>query len=132
LIGDMWAAWKLADGWKNAGREIGWAETIAVELAALWIADAGICDSHVRISSDNTGVIGALSRGRSRSVPRNQAIRRISHTLAPINVTIDSFYVASASNRSDPISRGELGPAGKKLVIRFALPKELHPFLVHV
>jgi hypothetical protein len=132
LVGDMWAAWKLADGWKSAGREIGWAETIAVELAALWIADAGICDAHVRISSDNTGVIGALSRGRSRSVPRNQAIRRISHTLAPINVTIDSFYVASASNRSDPISRGELGPADKKLVIRFMLPKELRPFLVHV
>jgi hypothetical protein len=132
LIGDMWAAWKLADGWKGAGREIGWAETIAVELAVLWIADAGICDAHVHISSDNTGVIGVLSRGRSHSVPRNQAIRRISHTLAPINVTIDSFYVASASTRLDPISCCELGPTDKNLVIRFVLLKELRPFLVHV
>jgi hypothetical protein len=119
------------DGWRIAGRDIGWAETIAVELAALWIADAGICDAHVRVYSDNTGVIGALLRGRSRSVPRNQSIRRISHILAPINVTIDSQYVASASNKSDPFSRGELGPANKMLPIHFALPGELQPFLVH-
>jgi hypothetical protein len=118
-------SWRLVEGWRTVGRDIGLGRTIAVELAALWIADAGICDVHMQIYSDNSGVIGALLRGRSHSVPRNQSIRRISHTLAPINVTIDSHYVVSASNKSDPFSHGELGLANRVLPIRFALLREL-------
>jgi hypothetical protein len=90
LVKGKWAAWKLADGWNGGGRDIGWAETIAVGIAAIWIANTSICDAHVCINSDNTGVIGALIRGRSHSVSRNESIRRITHILAPINVSIDS------------------------------------------
>ena len=98
----------------------------------LWIANEGIQDSHVRAPSDNTGVIGALLKGRSRSMPRNYSICYISHCLASINVTLDSLYVMSVSNKADPISHGKLGPANMWLTVRFVLPKELDPFLTYV
>jgi len=37
VIGDQWAAWRLIPGWNTAGRDIGWAETIALELAILML-----------------------------------------------------------------------------------------------
>jgi len=33
VIGSQWVAWKLVHGWKLDGRDIGWAESIALELA---------------------------------------------------------------------------------------------------
>jgi hypothetical protein len=132
VVGGRWAAWRLAEGWRGDGRDIGWAETIAMELAALWIAAAGISDAHVRVNSDNTGVIGALTKGRSRNPHRNSSIRRTSFVLAPINITIDAQYVTSATNLADPISRGEIGPPDARLPVVFSLPQELAHFLLYV
>ena len=35
VMGDHWAAWQLKDGWKVGGRDISWAESIALDLAVL-------------------------------------------------------------------------------------------------
>ena len=39
IIADHWAAWKLVAGWNSLGRDIGWAELIALELAVIMIVD---------------------------------------------------------------------------------------------
>jgi len=36
VMGGQWTAWQLKDGWKAGGRDIGWAESIALKLAVLW------------------------------------------------------------------------------------------------
>lgn len=37
-----WSAWTLIDGWKGSGRDIGWLEAVAVELAILTLFTAGL------------------------------------------------------------------------------------------
>jgi len=74
IIADHWAAWKLVAGWNSLGRDIGWAESIALELVVIMIVDQGFNDCHVMIRGDNTGIIDAFNRGRSRNVPRNDSI----------------------------------------------------------
>ena len=131
VVGKSWAAWKLCRGWRAGGRDMGWAETLAVELIVLWI----VHDSHlghdiiVKIRSINLGVISAGRQGRSRNPPCNESICRVSTCLISTN-TIQ--YVKSAENRADPISRGKLGPLDARLDISFELPSELNQFIVIV
>src|SRR6267154_162505 len=63
VFGDQWNAWKVREGWKGQGRDIGWLEAIAVELAALTLFEMGWRNASVLIWSDNQGVIGAFQRG---------------------------------------------------------------------
>lgn len=41
-FGGRWNAWTLIDGWKGSGRDIGWLEAVAVELAILTLFNAGL------------------------------------------------------------------------------------------
>ena len=122
----------LAPGWKSEGRDIGWAKSIALELAVLLLVNLNFRDCSIVIRGDNTGVIGAYDKGRSRNVPRNESICRITSYIVPNNIMIVPTYVASASNRADPISRGILGPSHLRAVSPPALPPELIPFLQNV
>jgi hypothetical protein len=65
VMDQRWAAWRLSDGWNSAGRDIGWAEAIVMELAVMWVAAKGISDSEVTVRGDNISGIEALGRGRS-------------------------------------------------------------------
>jgi hypothetical protein len=132
VVGNHWAAWRLLPGWKSDGRDIGWAESVALELAVMWLVQKDFHDADVRIWGDNTGVIGAFLKGRSRSIPRNDTTRRITSSLIPFNLTISPSYVASSANRADPISRGVLGSSDMRLVCGFELPSELQNFLAYV
>src|SRR5882724_7134764 len=49
IIGQEWATWKLIPGWNKEGRDIGWAECIALELAVLIIISQGFTDCHVTV-----------------------------------------------------------------------------------
>jgi len=40
-VGDKWAAWCLVDSWNSCGQDIGWAEAMAIELAASWLTQCG-------------------------------------------------------------------------------------------
>jgi hypothetical protein len=132
LIDHQWMAWKLTDGWNTEGRDIGWAESVAVELAILWVTEQEVSDKEILIHGDNTGVIDAYEKGRSRNIPRNASIQRITSCLIPANLIITPFFVPSEFNLADPISRGILGPAEFRLVYHFELPPELLPFLSNV
>src|SRR5882724_13270425 len=119
-------------GWKTEGRDIGWAESIALELAVLLLVNINFRDCSIIIHSDNTGVIGAYDKGRSCNVPYNESIHQITSFIVPNNIMIVPTYVASASNRADPISRSILGPSHLRAVLSPTLHPELIPFLWNV
>jgi len=45
LIDCHWAAWRLLEGWDSEGRDICWAEAIAIELAVGWLTHSGFHDT---------------------------------------------------------------------------------------
>jgi len=132
VVGERWAAWRLSADWKRGDRDIGWAEAVALELAVLWLVQDGYSDCEIKIKGDNTGVIGAFNKGRSRNISRNNSIRRIATLLVPYNITILPSYVTSATNRADPISRGILGSHNLRLACSFELPSEIFPLIQSV
>jgi hypothetical protein len=126
--GRRWEAWTLIDGWKGEGRDIGWLEAVAVELAVMALYADGQKDCSIIINSDNQGVIGAFRCGRSRNFQVNLCIRRV-EAIAMASNTLHIFsYTESAANRADSVSRGEIGPAICRLPT-VQLPDELVPFI---
>jgi len=132
IFGGRWAAWRLILGWKACGRDIGWAESVALELAVLWMVGQHFLDCDITVRGDNTGVIGAFKKGRSRNALWNATIRRMASCLVPFNISVVPVYVASSENRADSVSRGILGPQQLRLGCAFELPPELNSFLLHV
>lgn len=127
-IGNQWDAWRTIAGWKSSGRDIGWLEAIAVELAVRALYFAGWKDKSIIIHSDNQGVIGAFSHGRSRNFQVNLAIRRVEQLAMVSNVLHILTYTPSADNKADPISRGEVGSFESRLS-PCQLPNELNQFI---
>ena len=65
VVGSRWAAWRCVDGWKAAGQDIGWAESIALEIAVMWALASGLTDTELVIHGDNMSIICAFQKGRS-------------------------------------------------------------------
>jgi hypothetical protein len=128
-LGDQWDAWRTTDRWRGEGRDIGWLEAIAVEMAVLTLYSAGWKDRSVLIHSDNQGVIGAFKHGRSRNFQVNLCIRRVQAIAMESNMLHHLSYTESLANKADPVSRGETGPVSSRLP-PFQLPAELVPFIV--
>lgn len=128
-LGGKWNAWTLQDGWKGQGRDIGWLEAVAVELAILTLFELGWKNACVLIHSDNQGVIGAFNRGRSRNFHVNLCIRRSEAISMCSNVAHILSYVESARNKADAISRGEIRSRTLRLP-SVSLPEELQPYIL--
>jgi hypothetical protein len=132
IIGDEWDAWKWSAPWHNEGRDIGWAESVAVELAARILCERGVANAAILIRGDNQGVVGSYGRGRGRNLHVNLAIRRTEIIGTSSNILYILEYVQSKLNKADPISRGELGPLAKQITDYIQLPEELALYLRHV
>ena len=130
VVEKSWSTWRLLPGWDQEDRDIGWAESVALELAVIWLVEQGFADCDVTVRGDNTGVIGAFNKGHSRNALRNATVCRIASCLVPFNISVVPVYVASSENRADPVSRGVLGPQHLRLGSAFELPSELLPFLL--
>src|SRR5882724_13058060 len=100
ILSDHWATWKLKPGWKTNGRDIGWVESIALELTILWLLQEGHTDCNITIHSDNTGIICAFSKGCSCNTSSNESLHCIASCIIPNNVEILPVYVTSASNKA--------------------------------
>ena len=101
-------AWKLVHCWKSEGRDIGWAESIALKLAILLLVDHGFKDCLITIQGDNTGMTGTFNKGRSQSIPHNDSM--MYHSIGNPEQHLNfSVYVASAVNRANLFSHGILG-----------------------
>lgn len=130
VIGGKVDAWKLRSGWKSERRDIGWAEMVAVELAVRHVEGMGLRDCDILVLSDNMGVVGAFTRGRSRNYQVNASIRRAAVIAMSLNIRFVVNYVSTDANVADPVSRGKSDPSAARLPL-IALPEELLPFLDH-
>jgi len=125
IVGKSWRAWKLRPGWKANRRDIGWAESAAIEIATLYIASLRVRHKSFLIHSDNQGSIGQYEKGRSRNVESNLCIRRATVVMMQGAFDIAPAYVPSADNRADAASRGLNLLEATRLRSRFAIPSEL-------
>ncbi len=132
LVQGAWAAWSWktsAKERKASGRDIGWAEMLAVELTVRYLDQAGLQDADILVRGDNQGVIGAVERGRSRSFQTNESLRRMEVICMATNMCIKMQYVNTEDNRADSVSRGAAEARLPCLPITFELPPELQPHL---
>lgn len=127
-----WDSWKFIAGWDSDGRNIGWAEIVAIEIGLLFAIHKGYSDIHFLVKSDNQGVIHALDGGKSRSPTQNAVLQRITHLLSQHNLWFSSLYVPSSDNLADLPSRGFPATNRSHTLSSPTLPTCLHPFLSHV
>ena len=129
VLDGRWLAWQFQDEWKSDGREIGWAEMVAVELAVRTLVTARFTNCHIRVQSDNQGVVGALKAGRSRGTQQNLILREIVKIIQEHNLWISTLWIPTAENPADNPSRG-IFPS-KKLLHAFPpkIPYHLRSFI---
>jgi hypothetical protein len=101
-----WQSWRFKPGWRAEGHDIGWAEMLAIELGLRTAVAYGFRDTHFRVKSDNTGVIGSLAKGKAYNLAHNRVLQRIVALMRMNGLWITSEYVASADNIADSPSRG--------------------------
>jgi hypothetical protein len=88
-----WDAWRLRGNWRSKTRHIGWLEGVALEFLIYAIEQEKWHDVHLRVHSDNMGVISAFDKGRSRNADVNLSICRSALVLATHNITLDLTYI---------------------------------------
>lgn len=129
VVGDTWQAWRWKGDWKGEGRDIGWAETVAVELLAGAAVAMGLAPAHVHSRSDNDGTIGAFNRGRGRNQATNRCLIRIQDICAASNLSLSLSYIPSEFNRADRFSRGDFDLGMPRLSVEVPLNSEVAQFL---
>lgn len=129
LADGYWLCWRLLPGWKSDGRDIGWAEMVAVDLGLRALIHSGLRDVPIRFFSDNQGVVGAIRAGRSRSPVQNDILRRLLAFTLNHGICFSVEWVKSADNLSDGISRGVFPHSKSRSGCPPPLPRYLKPFV---
>lgn len=129
LADSRWLAWELLDGWRANGRDIGWAEMVAIDLGLRALVRSGLRDVRVQLHSDNQGGVQALKAGRSRNVVQNDILQRLSSFALEHGIRISVEWVRSCDNLADGISRGVFPPARFRFSSPPPLPDYLKPFV---
>ena len=106
LVGQKWKAWRLLPGWQSDGRDIAWAESIALELMAHAVVAEHGRDQTYRLHCDNRVVVEGWHKGRSRNRHVNITFRRLHNLVDEANCSFLTQYVPSALNPADGPSRG--------------------------
>ncbi len=115
ILDDRWLAWELLPGWKTEGREIGWAEMVAIDLTIQTLIAKGLRNCHLIIRSDNQGVVGALKAGYSRGQAQNQILHHIIGLMQEFNIWITTTWISTKENLTDEPSRGIFRPRNRLL-----------------
>ncbi|CAA7270451.1 unnamed protein product [Cyclocybe aegerita] len=129
VIGERWRAWCLLPGWKQEGRDIGWAEAIGFFFLILALVGENDGETHHRVYGDNQGVVEGWWKGRSRNTPTNEIFKQIHSTNKHHGTTFYTRYVASEYNPADGPSRGIYGPMSH-LLPPVRIPCDLRNFVV--
>jgi hypothetical protein len=106
ILDRKWLTWQFKESWKSEGREIGWAEMVAVELAVRTLIAGNFTGCHIIIRSDNKGVVGALKAGRSRGTQQNTVLQEIVKLIQEHKLWILMTWIATLKNPADRPSRG--------------------------
>ncbi|KAF7323827.1 hypothetical protein MKEN_00604000 [Mycena kentingensis (nom. inval.)] len=110
ILGSHWHAFRLKPDWKKPGRDICWLESLAIELAIRFLIQLQYSQIHVVIRSDNTGAIGAHTKGRSPNVDINLCTRRTYALTSSYMIIPELIFVPTLENRADAPSRGAPSP----------------------
>jgi hypothetical protein len=133
VIGRNWYSLKLAQGWKEPGRDICWLEAIAIEILFQFLVQLRYHDIHLLIHSDNKAAIGALSKSRSPNVHLNLCARRTQVLGSDHMIVKKLIYVESRLNPADRPSRGLTSSSlhlHNRLKRNFSLPPDLAELFV--
>ena len=126
VIGDHWRAWTLRPDWRRDGKDITWAEAVAMELLIRTVLRLDPGSKQFKVYGDNRGVVERWWSGRSRNSQTNEVFKRIHTNLRTHRCTVYTRYVPSAANPADGPSRG-IFPSRAKLLPPVDLPEELKP-----
>jgi hypothetical protein len=124
VIGNRWRTWRLHKHWKQNGRDIGWAESVAFELLVRTLLTIDQSSMPLTAYCDNQGVVDGWKKGRSRNTPTNATFRRIHNVLASPPRRVFTKYVASTDNPADGPSHGKFPPT-TLLLPRIPIPEEI-------
>jgi hypothetical protein len=108
-----WLAWCLLEGWQADGRDIGWAEMVAIELGLHCVIAAGFRNARFILHSDNQGVVGGFRAGMSRNSEQNSILCCIIFLFQEHSLWFSTIWVLSAENLADAPSRGIFHHGGK-------------------
>jgi hypothetical protein len=95
----------------------------------MFLDQLDIHDMHLLVRSDNEGVIGAHTKGRSPNAGINLCVRRTYAISTGLSITPKIIYVPTDDNLADAPSRGESAshmPEHNRLVRSSQLPAELN------
>lgn len=129
VIDGRWRAWRLLPNWKTGGRDIGWAEAVAMEFLVRAILEGGTYQG-IQVYGDNTGVVEGWWSGRSRNVETNRVFRRIHSLLDERRTVLKTKYVNTKNNPADGPSRG-IFPPRNLLLPPIKIPDDLKSFIVN-
>jgi hypothetical protein len=90
---------------------------VAIELAIRTLVTAKFANVHIIVRSDNQGVVGALTAGRSRGFQQNAILHEIVRLIQEHNLWISSIWIPTSENLADSPSRGVF--TDKKLLYAF-------------
>jgi hypothetical protein len=108
-----WLAWCLLEGWQADGRDIGWAEMVAIELGLHCVIAAGFRNARFILHSDNQGVVGGFRAGMSRNSEQNSILCCIIFLFQEHSLWFSTIWVPSAENLADAPSCGIFHHGGK-------------------
>jgi len=125
LWGEKWAAWTLGDGWRSKGRDMQWAELVAVEMGVRTMIAAGLSSTHVRLRSDNQAVVKALANGSIGGKQEAPVLRRILDMCQEHGIVLVPVWVATKFNPADALSRGTFPCRAFHVNVPVSIPEEL-------
>ncbi|CEL54198.1 hypothetical protein RSOLAG1IB_11596 [Rhizoctonia solani AG-1 IB] len=115
-IGVVWpqklqfGSWSLSKDLFCAGRDIGWTEMVAIEIALSIVISYVIWDSTVTFHSNNQGVVGALRTGQSQNNQQNLVLQQIIEAQHSHNILIAIQYVSTDLNHANSPLQGIAPP----------------------
>jgi hypothetical protein len=115
-------AFELKPGWQTTGgvtRDIGYAEFVALHfLLFFFFSSRRIRNHHIKVHSDNAGVVGAWKNRSSKNPQQNEILGQILRILISRQCFMTLVYIRSEDNPADPLSRGIFTEHAKKTVFR--------------
>lgn len=129
IMDGKWLAFKFVPGSFTEGRNIGWGEMVAVELAVRAIVNAGHHDCHIHIRSDNAGVVGALNVDMSRNTQENAILRQILLLFHIHKIWLTITWISTKVNPADGPSRGVFGKKSDLFPHPPKIPLHLAPYV---
>ncbi|KAF5335751.1 hypothetical protein D9611_009705 [Ephemerocybe angulata] len=132
LWNGRWAAWKLSKGWRSGGRDMQWAEMVAVELGLRTLIAAGVHSTHIRVRSDNRAVVTALSSHVMRGSQEASILREVLALCKAHAIAIMPVWVWTKFNPADPLSRGEFPSWDSYVDTAIEIPIHLEQFVSNV